>query len=450
MTSGITTELWTFRAEVRVGSADLRGMQVQAVDGGIGKVHDSVDLGSRAFLLVDTGPWIFGRTIKLPAGLVSAVDAEQGIVVVDCPKEQIKSAPEQEDGAVEDDAYDEALARHYAAPMPGDEPRLAPSSGLGDRAGIDSPDDDDEDDDHEPRAAEPLDRPLGASAGLTVDTPPVETTRDSAPSAPESGPASPESTPDSAEPTPASPEPTPTLSESARASEEPAVGSLEPGEGAGAFEPQATSTSPPAPETSRPSDTGAASAPVSARTPQAREVSPQDTPKKDEEPARERAPRRAKPRSQQQQAEKKTPAPAGKRRQTSSKQGSSSRQATRSEGRSSDARAKTSSDDMPIARYDSLTAAEVTARLRTLTQSELAKVERYEKRGQSRQTILSRVSSLREKEPWRGYDTATVSEVREKLTKANADRLTAVRDYERRHRDRSGVMDAVRRRIADK
>jgi DNA-binding transcriptional ArsR family regulator len=94
-----------------------------------------------------------------------------------------------------------------------------------------------------------------------------------------------------------------------------------------------------------------------------------------------------------------------------------------------------------------MTAAEVAARLRTLTQRELAKVERYERRGQSRQTILSRVASLREKEPWRGYDEATVKEIREKLGNAKADRLTAVRDYERRHRDRSGVMDAVRRKI---
>ena len=87
------------------------------------------------------------------------------------------------------------------------------------------------------------------------------------------------------------------------------------------------------------------------------------------------------------------------------------------------------------------------ARLRSLSQSELIQVERYERRGEKRQTILKRVAALREKEPWRGYDSANVKEVKEKLAKAKADRATAVRDYERRHRGRPGVMDAARRRL---
>src|SRR5918912_4113933 len=109
----MTPDLWAFRPELRAEGVDLREMAVQAADGGIGKVQDVVERGSRAFLLVDTGPWIFGKTIKVPAGLVQAVDAEQRIVLVDRPKDDIKNAPEQDDLA-DDAEHEEALTRHYA------------------------------------------------------------------------------------------------------------------------------------------------------------------------------------------------------------------------------------------------------------------------------------------------------------------------------------------------
>jgi hypothetical protein len=498
----MSTEIWAFRAGVRGEGADLRGMEVEALDGGIGKVHDVIDLGSRAFLLVDTGPWIFGRTIKLPAGLVSAVDREQGTVLVDRPKEQVKSAPQQDVGGIEDDAYDEALARHYASPAADDEAGLATSSdpaGAGGSAsagvtaggspvspgvtplgaGGGAPDAGDDAGVKESRATESLGSSLGASAGLTDEAPAASgaiaesrpESSESAPDLSESAPDLSESAPDLSESAPDLSESAPDLSDSAprlsdsapRLSEsvpdwsepapdssEPAPASPEPAQGPDAGEPDAASTSPPesspapssepAPRDTRTrAETEPTPAPVSEPSSRARKAS-QDGPEEE----RTRAPRRTKPRSPQRAAERATPAPARKRRQTSSGQ-----RTTRSEGQRTDGRAKSASNDVPLARYDSMTAAEVAARLRTLTQRELAKVERYERRGQSRQTILSRVASLREKEPWRGYDEATVKEIREKLGNAKADRLTAVRDYERRHRDRSGVMDAVRRKIAD-
>jgi hypothetical protein len=102
----------------------------------------------------------------------------------------------------------------------------------------------------------------------------------------------------------------------------------------------------------------------------------------------------------------------------------------------------------PIGRYDSLTATEIVARLRSLSQGELATLERYEQRHDGRQTILSRIASLREDEPWRGYDDATVPEIRRALAEADEERAKRVRDYERRHRDRKGVMEAARRAVA--
>lgn len=55
-----------------------------------------------------------------------------------------------------------------------------------------------------------------------------------------------------------------------------------------------------------------------------------------------------------------------------------------------------SASDLPIARYDSLNADEVVKRLPRLSKVNLAKVEAYERKHQSRKTVLDRISSLRD------------------------------------------------------
>jgi hypothetical protein len=44
--------------------------------------------------VVDTGPWIFGKKVLLPAGTINRVDADGGKLYVDLTKEQIKDSPE--------------------------------------------------------------------------------------------------------------------------------------------------------------------------------------------------------------------------------------------------------------------------------------------------------------------------------------------------------------------
>jgi ferritin-like metal-binding protein YciE/Asp-tRNA(Asn)/Glu-tRNA(Gln) amidotransferase C subunit len=101
--------------------------------------------------------------------------------------------------------------------------------------------------------------------------------------------------------------------------------------------------------------------------------------------------------------------------------------------------------DLAIAGYDGLTADEITARLSALSQVELAKVDAYERRHESRSTVLSRVTTLRGDEPWPGYDDLTVPEVQAALSESDDDRIRAVRAYERAHKDRAGVLRATER-----
>jgi ferritin-like metal-binding protein YciE len=107
-----------------------------------------------------------------------------------------------------------------------------------------------------------------------------------------------------------------------------------------------------------------------------------------------------------------------------------------------------SEDDLAIARYDALTADEISGRLAGLSQIDLAKVEGYERQNQNRATILSRISSLRGNEPWPGYDELTAAEVLAVLSEGDDDRAKQVRSYERAHKDRAGVLKATERELS--
>jgi hypothetical protein len=97
--------------------------------------------------------------------------------------------------------------------------------------------------------------------------------------------------------------------------------------------------------------------------------------------------------------------------------------------------------------YDSLTAAEVIEKLPGFSQRDLREVDTYENAHQARQTVLQRIESLREPEPVAGYDELTVPEVQEQLTAGDQARAASVRDYERSHKKRDGVLHAAQARI---
>ena len=86
-------EPWSYSEEVGSSSKDLIGFRVEAADGHIGKVDEaSYDVGS-SHLVVDTGPWIFGKKVLLPAGIIENVDRENKQVYVGRSKDEIKNSP---------------------------------------------------------------------------------------------------------------------------------------------------------------------------------------------------------------------------------------------------------------------------------------------------------------------------------------------------------------------
>jgi hypothetical protein len=113
-----TMELWTYR-ETSIGTIDLTGFEVEAVDGSIGKVDEATNEVGASYIVVDTGPWIFGKKVMLPAGVVDRVDTEEQKVFVNRTKDEIKNAPEFDESRYHDELYRDELGGYYGTSGPG-------------------------------------------------------------------------------------------------------------------------------------------------------------------------------------------------------------------------------------------------------------------------------------------------------------------------------------------
>jgi hypothetical protein len=113
-----TTEPWTYRDVDTLGvdmtrGVDLVGFDVEATDGGIGKIDEATyDVGS-SYVVVDTGPWIFGKKVMLPAALIQRVELDSQTVLIDRTKDEIKSSPEFDEESYRDETYRTQLGSYY-------------------------------------------------------------------------------------------------------------------------------------------------------------------------------------------------------------------------------------------------------------------------------------------------------------------------------------------------
>ena len=107
-----TMEVWTYRQQDWL-TRNLTGFSVEALDGGIGKVDEaSYDVGA-GYIVVDTGPWIFGKKVMLPAGVIDRVDFDDETIYVNRTKEEIKNAPEFDEDRYRDEPYRNTLGGYY-------------------------------------------------------------------------------------------------------------------------------------------------------------------------------------------------------------------------------------------------------------------------------------------------------------------------------------------------
>jgi hypothetical protein len=118
-------EIWTYRTETWAG-IDLTGFDVEATDGGIGKIDEATYEVGGSYIVVDTGPWIFGKKVMLPAGVIDRVDADDEKVYVNRTKDEIKDAPEFDEDTYLSEDYRSRVGDYYGreriGARPGDEP----------------------------------------------------------------------------------------------------------------------------------------------------------------------------------------------------------------------------------------------------------------------------------------------------------------------------------------
>ncbi len=99
--------------------------------------------------------------------------------------------------------------------------------------------------------------------------------------------------------------------------------------------------------------------------------------------------------------------------------------------------------DLPIPSYDSLTAAEVVSATRGLTQSDLAKVYKYERANEGRATVLEALESRFVQLPIPTYDALNVDEIVGRLEGMSEEDLKTIRRYESETKARTTVLDKI-------
>jgi hypothetical protein len=116
MAQTTTFETWKYRdpsLATSLTQQDITGYDVEAIDGGIGKIDDETLETDTGHLVVDTGPWIFGKKVMLPVGVIKTVDHLNEKVFVNRTKDEIKNAPEFDDSMRLDEKYRTELGTYY-------------------------------------------------------------------------------------------------------------------------------------------------------------------------------------------------------------------------------------------------------------------------------------------------------------------------------------------------
>jgi hypothetical protein len=107
------SDLWTYRDYQTWQGNDIAGYSVEALDGEIGSVDEATYDTASSYVVVDTGPWIFGKKVMLPAGVIDRIDMDDRRVFVHRTKDEIKNAPEFDDMTYRDETYRSGLGTYY-------------------------------------------------------------------------------------------------------------------------------------------------------------------------------------------------------------------------------------------------------------------------------------------------------------------------------------------------
>ena len=66
-----------------------------------------------SYIVVDTGPWIFGTKVLIPASALTRVDIDNRKAYLRLTKDQIKDSPEFDASDYRSDSYRERVGAYY-------------------------------------------------------------------------------------------------------------------------------------------------------------------------------------------------------------------------------------------------------------------------------------------------------------------------------------------------
>ena len=106
--------LWMWRDDrLSSGRFDLEGYDVEGVDGEIGSVDEAAYEEGASYVVVETGPWIFGKKVLLPAGVIERIDGDEKRLQVSLSKAEITGSPELDPSTYRETQYREDVAQYY-------------------------------------------------------------------------------------------------------------------------------------------------------------------------------------------------------------------------------------------------------------------------------------------------------------------------------------------------
>lgn len=104
--------IWSYRGGVAT-TGSMQGFDVEARDGHIGSIEEHSSDAGRECLVVDTGPWIFGKKRVIPSGVIERVDPQEKKVYISMSKDEVKAAPDWRDDWRGNDAAWNSYGDYY-------------------------------------------------------------------------------------------------------------------------------------------------------------------------------------------------------------------------------------------------------------------------------------------------------------------------------------------------
>ena len=108
-------DVWQYRESMAfsANSVDVSGFEVVGPDGSIGTVDKASNDVRVNYIIVDTGDWLSGRQVILPAATVERIDSGVRKVILNRTRDDIRNAPEFHPKELRSAKFEDALTGYY-------------------------------------------------------------------------------------------------------------------------------------------------------------------------------------------------------------------------------------------------------------------------------------------------------------------------------------------------